>query len=67
MYQTITAGQVWHGEIKNRAKMGPCIGRMPQLSRRRTRQGKPLRYIAIRTASTEPEEVVASTTSSNSA
>jgi PAS domain S-box-containing protein len=29
MYQTIANGEVWHGEIKNRAKAGLSIGWIP--------------------------------------
>ncbi len=59
MWQTISSGQVWHGEICNRRKDGRLYWVDSSIVPFMDKQGKPLRFVSIRTDITARKEAEA--------
>jgi PAS domain S-box-containing protein len=53
LYQTLRAGQVWHGEVRNRAKDGSLYWVQTTITPFMGADGRPVKYVAIRTNITQ--------------
>lgn len=56
MYKTITSGQVWHGEICNKNKLGEIYWVNTTIAQILSKDGKPEGYIAVRNDITEQKK-----------
>jgi len=57
MWQTISRGEVWHGEIRNRRKDGSCYWVQSTIVPLIDDEGKPQSYVSIRSDITARKEV----------
>jgi len=57
MWATVARGQIWHGEVKNRSKDGSFYWVESTIVPFMNNQGKPLRYISIRSDITARKEM----------
>ncbi|TDP64072.1 response regulator [Roseateles toxinivorans] len=53
LWETILSGEVWHGEVCNRAKTGRLYWVQATVVPLKDKQGRPIQFIAIRTEITE--------------
>jgi len=65
MWKTITAGNVWHGEVKNKTKSGSFYWVAATIVPFLNKQGKPFKFIAIRTDITKRKEMEDSVNETN--
>ncbi len=65
MWQTITTGRVWHGELKNKSKHGDPYWVAATIVPMVDETGAPFQYISIRTDITERKKMEESITESN--